>query len=88
MFNLKLQHVVFDCQPHVAVGFRQPPHGFRLVHLGFDITSATGTLRPALLMVPTAVARSMLQAHIRMRMPRSTSLEFCMCTFTIRFSYT
>ena len=56
--------------------------------LAFSITSATGTLRPALLMVSTAVSRSILQALIRMRIPRSTSFEFCMCTLTIRFSYT
>ena len=62
--------------------------GRHLSTLAFSMTSATGTLRPALLIVSTAVGRSMLQAHIRMRMPRSTSLEFCMCTLTMRFSYT
>ena len=56
--------------------------------LALSITRATGTLRPALLMVCTAVSRSIRQAHMRMRMPRSTSFEFCMWTFTIRFSYT
>ena len=41
---------------------------------------------PADLMVITAVSRSMSQMRIRVEMPRSTSLEFCMWTLTMALS--
>ena len=33
---LQFQHVVFDSQPHIAVGLRQASNRFRLVHLGLQ----------------------------------------------------